>query len=60
MKVGDLVRYRHHGHRRIEVGLVIGIESNRAKAGRVPYRVRWVDHCISERDWYSEEELIKL
>ena len=25
-----------------------------------PYRVRWVDHTESIRDWYGEQELTKL
>ena len=25
-----------------------------------PYKVRWTNHAGSERDWYREDELIKL
>ena len=61
MRVGDLVRYRNHvDHTDAHIGLVLQVEGDPAKRGTVPYRVRWMDHSVTQRDWYGEEELVKL
>ena len=59
MEVGDLVRYWHLGHNRIDVGIVIKVDHSRCQLQN-PYKVRWSDHSDSERDWYREDELVKL
>ena len=56
MKVGDLVSYRKLDL----VGIVLEVEKDPARANWMPYRVRWVDHNSSQRDWYSKDELFFL
>ena len=63
MNPGDLVRYWLRVHERIDIGIVIEVDhcgDGSVDASLAPYRVRWVDHTNSERDWYREDELVKL
>ena len=59
MKVGDLVQYWHTDHYGVNVGIVIQVDRDHIESP-VPYKVRWTDHSDSERDWYREDELVKL
>ncbi len=60
MKVGDLVRYHYISDQNlVEVGIIIMVDFDHALSP-VPYKVRWTDHADSERDWFREDELIKL
>ena len=67
MKVGDLVRYFNSAYPSRLVGVILEIdkEGGREYGGSLdaalsPYRVRWLDHTESMRDWYGEQELAKL
>ena len=63
MKVGDLVKYQekywHPGECEPLLGLVLATDS-RGFSSACPIRVRWVNHNYSQRDWYAEEELVKV
>ncbi len=61
MKVGDLVKYKSHYVKldKPMVGCIIKIDST-AIGEKSPYKVRWIDHTDSTRDWYGKEELICL
>ena len=61
VKVGDLVQYSYFFKRpsQPEVGIVIQVDHDHVHSP-VPYKVRWTDHTDSERDWYREDELVKL
>ena len=65
MKVGDLVRYHHRGiasgriYSGIDIGIIVMVDFNHVYSP-VPYKVRWADHSNSERDWFREDELVKL
>ena len=61
MKVGDLVKYFNPGYQSRLVGIILEIDKEgdgSPNAALSPYRVRWVDHTESTRDWYGEQELI--
>ncbi len=61
MKVGDLVKYFNPGYQSRLVGIILEIDKEgdgSLDAALSPYRVRWVDHTESTRDWYGEQELI--
>ena len=61
MKVGDLVRYQNDAYPSKHIGVVIKVEYEEPKElSFAPYKVRWTDHANSERDWYREDELVKL
>ena len=60
MIVGDLVKYYNPARNNLSptvVGIVLEVID---LSRRCPYRVRWLDHSDSERDWYMKEELAKL
>ena len=60
MKVGDLVRYFNSAYPSRLVGIILEIDKEgdgSLDAALSPYRVRWVDHTESTRDWYGEQEL---
>ena len=61
MKVGDLVKYSYRNRcaMKPEVGIIIQVDFDHAISPQ-PYKVRWSDHGDSERDWYREDELVKL
>lgn len=61
MKVGDLVQYlyRNTSPSKPEVGIIIQVDHDHIHSP-VPYKVRWTDHGDSERDWFREDELVKL
>jgi hypothetical protein len=60
MKVGDLVRCAGACPSRY-IGVVIKVEYEEPKElSFAPYKVRWTDHTNSKRDWYRENELVKL
>ena len=56
VKVGDLVKYCIPSGGRVPVGLVIAIDQDINP--KLPYKVRWTDHTVSERDWYAQHELV--
>ena len=61
MKVGDLVKYFNPGYQSWLVGIILEVDKEgdgSLDAALSPYRVRWVDHTVSSRDWYGEQELI--
>jgi len=64
VKVGELVQYyiAHECH--CPVGIIVEIDpcddDPDCPASLVPYKVRWSGHTDSERDWYREDELVKL
>tara|TARA_Y100000310_G_scaffold334535_1_gene414547 strand:+ start:503 stop:709 length:207 start_codon:yes stop_codon:yes gene_type:complete len=61
MKIGDLVRYQNDAYPSKHIGVVIKVEYEEQRAlSFAPYKVRWTNHCISERDWYAEEELTRI
>ena len=63
MKVGDLVKYFNSAYPSRLVGIILEIDKEgdgSLDAALSPYRVRWVDHTESIRDWYGEQELVKL
>ena len=61
MKVGDLVWYDNDAYPSKNIGVVIKIEYERDRSlSFAPYRVRWTNHHISERDWYGEKELTRI
>ena len=61
MKVGDLVMYSNTAYPSKHIGIVIEVEYSEPKElSFAPYKVRWTDHDVSERDWYREDELAKL
>jgi len=60
VKVGDLVRPAGACPPRY-IGVVIKVEYEEPKElSYAPYKVRWTDHAGSKRDWYRENELVKL
>ena len=63
MKVGDLVRYFNSAYPSRLVGIILEIDKEgdgSLDAALSPYRVRWTDHIESMREWYGEQELVKL
>ena len=63
MQVGELVQYCIPSAWRRPVGVIVEIDpcgDGSIDASLAPYKVRWSDHTVSERDWYREDELVKL
>ena len=59
MRVGDLVRYWLDPLSR-DVGIIVKTDFDHV-ASPVPYKVRWTDnHEVGNREWFREEELVKL
>lgn len=60
MKVGDLVRYWYDETIALgSVGIIVMVDFDHIYSP-TPYKVRWSDHSDSERNWYREDELVKL
>ena len=55
MTVGSLVKYKS----KYAIGTLIGVvlEVCQQSEDWCPYRVRWIDHLSSQRDWYEINEL---
>ncbi len=61
MKLGSLVKYsdKYTADPNGLIGVILEVEHDDGFAS-LPYRVRWIDHTISQRDWYAMDELILL
>lgn len=55
MVVGSLVRYKNKYTSEDLIGIVLAVHS--IAADWCPYKVRWLDHTPSQRDWYEATEL---
>ena len=63
MKVGDLVRYFNSAYPSMLIGIILEIDDVGDGSGYMPsspYRVRWIDHTESTRDWYGKLELTRI
>ena len=62
MRVGNLVRYNDKYtsvYPNSLIGVILEVEQDDGFASS-PYRVRWIDHTTSQRDWYAMDELTLL
>jgi hypothetical protein len=55
MIVGSLVKYKNKYTSEDLIGIILEICYE--AADWCPYKVRWVDHTSSQRDWYQAREL---
>ncbi len=67
MKAGDLVEYIpwHNNFETPIRGLVLQVDGqpdcyNDASNNVCNIRVRWFDHANSQRDWYTQQELLVI
>ena len=61
IQVGDLVRYQSKPGVPIKkVGIVLDRDDQHDDLGEVYFRVKWMDHSSTTRNWYRALELRKL